>query len=354
MSKKIKQKQFAKEAFNLSEGAAHVDTQNDENLCKTQVSGVAATLPPLSSSLPKGARGEKNISSIEGRGSKGVGDNLPSSGTMCHLLPHRGEGIKEMLKRVQHDMFNFLKRTYSLINLFTYSLRKRAAFTLAEVLITLGIIGVVAAMTMPVLVANHRKSVVETRLQKFYSVMNQAIIQSEIENGDKSTWNINMEVDGDFNDVADNLEWYNKYLAKYLKTLKVEKNSDNYVIVYFPDGSAVIIRRGGSTYNFFPEAKHLGNLTKDDIFDNQNNPDNPLAYGKNNFFFAFYPNSDNEKWKFHKDKGLEPYKWINGSVDNISWRKTSYGCSETGSKVYCTALIQENGWKIPKDYPIRF
>ena len=301
MSKKIKQKQFAKEAFNLSEGAAHVDTQNDENLCKTQVSGVAATLPPLSSSLPKGGRG-KNVSP-------------------------------------------FTLRT---------SLKKKTAFTLAEVLITLGIIGVVAAMTMPVLVANHRKSVVETRLQKFYSVMNQAIIQSEIENGDKSTWNINMEVDGDFNDVADNLEWYNKYLAKYLKTLKVEKNSDNYVIVYFPDGSAVIIRRGGSTYNFFPEAKHLGNLTKDDIFDNQNNPDNPLAYGKNNFFFAFYPNSDNEKWKFHKDKGLEPYKWINGSVDNISWRKTSYGCSETGSKLYCTALIQENGWKIPKDYPIRF
>ena len=37
------------------------------------------------------------------------------------------------------------------------------AFTLAEVLITLGIIGVVAAMTMPALIANHRKTVLKTQ-----------------------------------------------------------------------------------------------------------------------------------------------------------------------------------------------
>ena len=34
---------------------------------------------------------------------------------------------------------------------------KKTAFTLAEVLITLGIIGVVAAMTMPSLIANHKE-----------------------------------------------------------------------------------------------------------------------------------------------------------------------------------------------------
>lgn len=230
-------------------------------------------------------------------------------------------------------------------------------FTLAEVLITLGIIGVVAALTLPALIANHKKTVVETRLKKFYSVMNQAITQSELENGDKNTWDINMETDDDNNDVADNLAWYNKYLAKYLKTLKVEETADKYVIAYFPDGSAVIIRRGGSTYNFFPDAKFLYKLSKDDIFDNEHNPDNPLQYGKNNFLFAFYPNSDDTRWKYAKNKGLEPYKWINSKTEDfedISWKDTSYGCSDTGSKMYCTALIQENGWKIPKDYPVRF
>lgn len=40
-------------------------------------------------------------------------------------------------------------------------------FTLAEVLITLGIIGVVAAMTLPGLIAKHRKTVIETKLARF-------------------------------------------------------------------------------------------------------------------------------------------------------------------------------------------
>ena len=226
-------------------------------------------------------------------------------------------------------------------------------FTLAEVLITLGIIGVVAAMTMPALIANHRKSVVETRLAKFYSVMNQAITQSEVENGDKSTWTIDPSVDNDNNDVSDTLEWYNKYLAKYLSTLKVEKTSDNYVAVYFPDGSLVLIRRGGSTYNFFPDAKYFNTVTKDDIFNQQNDPNNKL-YGRNCFLFAFNPNTDDKKWIHHKNKGLEPYKWLLTENADTDWKNTSYGCSSSGSKIYCTALIQMNGWKIPKDYPLKF
>ena len=224
---------------------------------------------------------------------------------------------------------------------------RKTAFTLAEVLITLGIIGVVAAMTMPVLIANHRKNVVETRLAKFYSVMNQAITQSELENGDKSTWTIEHGTDSDNNDIADNLEWYNKYLAKYLNTTKIEKNQDNYVVAYFSDGSVVIIRRGGSTYNFFPNGKDYEKLNKDEIFNQQNNPNNTIN-GKINFMFAFYPNSDDKKWKYHKNKGIEPYKWINSSNEDIDWTETSYGCSKTGSKIYCTALIQKNGWKFQK------
>ena len=53
------------------------------------------------------------------------------------------------------------------------------AFTLAEVLVTLGIIGVVAALTMPSLIQNHNKQIIETRLKKFYSTINQAILMAE-------------------------------------------------------------------------------------------------------------------------------------------------------------------------------
>lgn len=41
----------------------------------------------------------------------------------------------------------------------------RKVFTMAEVLITLGIIGIVAAMTFPAMIQGYRKAVVETELR---------------------------------------------------------------------------------------------------------------------------------------------------------------------------------------------
>jgi len=58
----------------------------------------------------------------------------------------------KMLKRVQHD---------------------KCAFTLAEVLITLGIIGVVVAMTIPTMISNYQKRAWTAQLQKVYAVLNQ-------------------------------------------------------------------------------------------------------------------------------------------------------------------------------------
>ena len=57
----------------------------------------------------------------------------------------------------------------------THHSLKKAAFTLAEVLITLGIIGVVAALTLPTLIQNHQKQVYVTQLKKAYSTLNNAI-----------------------------------------------------------------------------------------------------------------------------------------------------------------------------------
>ena len=61
---------------------------------------------------------------------------------------------------------------------------RRSAFTLAEVLITLGIIGVIAAMTIPTLTANYRHKVLETQFKKHYSVLSQvaATIKYEYNN----------------------------------------------------------------------------------------------------------------------------------------------------------------------------
>ena len=53
--------------------------------------------------------------------------------------------------------------------------KNKKGFTLAEVLITLGIIGVVAALTIPTLIQNYKKREVETSLEKIYTTVNQAI-----------------------------------------------------------------------------------------------------------------------------------------------------------------------------------
>ena len=53
--------------------------------------------------------------------------------------------------------------------------KRTSGFTLAEVLITLAIIGVVAAMTLPTLIQNQQKRSLEVATQKFYSNMSQAV-----------------------------------------------------------------------------------------------------------------------------------------------------------------------------------
>lgn len=56
---------------------------------------------------------------------------------------------------------------------------KKRAFTLAEVLITLGIIGVVAAMTIPTLIVNTNSMKFKSQFKKTLSALNQAVKMSE-------------------------------------------------------------------------------------------------------------------------------------------------------------------------------
>ena len=83
-----------------------------------------------------------------------------------------------------------------------------AAFTLAEVLITLGIIGVVAAITMPTLINNYQKKAAVTAAKKAYSTLSQAYTQLVNDNGEGlSVCSIN------------NSECLGKLFAPYLKSL---------------------------------------------------------------------------------------------------------------------------------------
>lgn len=62
-------------------------------------------------------------------------------------------------------------------------MRKRFGFTLSEVLITLGIIGVVAALTIPVLINYFQEQVLLSDFQKLYSTLSQAYLSASQDNG---------------------------------------------------------------------------------------------------------------------------------------------------------------------------
>ena len=107
---------------------------------------------------------------------------------------------------------------------------KKAAFTLAEVLITLGIIGVVAAMTLPSLIQNYQKKALATQTQKFYSMMSQAVKQYMADYGVDDLRNTPLagdnyeegSYDDDDNYIPANgeIESIRDFVTKYLKVVK--------------------------------------------------------------------------------------------------------------------------------------
>ncbi len=233
-------------------------------------------------------------------------------------------------------------------------MKKKNAFTLAEVLITLGIIGIVAAMTMPTLIQKNNNRVVETRLMKFYSAINQAIKMAEVDYGDKKDWYEaglhGAEFDKDGNPVqgSSNQErWFNKYLRPYMKVVKTETLSDEgRLMVYFADGSAMAAARGDymSDLIFYPGDPNRCLKKYSGRFD---------SLGKCAFMFYYNPTCSTTRCSFHLNKGPEPYKF------NWDGNKDSLYNADAGCKVgsvnnhYCTAIIQLNNWKIPDDYPYK-
>jgi len=75
-------------------------------------------------------------------------------------------------------------------------MKNKKGFTLAEVLITLGIIGVVAALTIPTLSQNatERSTVVATK--KIFSILSSAYKRAEQEDGNPTQWDLTFAVDG--------------------------------------------------------------------------------------------------------------------------------------------------------------
>lgn len=114
------------------------------------------------------------------------------------------------------------------------NLKKNYAFTLAEVLITLGIIGVVAALTIPILMANINNTDLKVKWKQTYSQFAQATAMIMQENG------------GTMQNLCAGTDPHNCFLNFYESKLKLIKRcasasgcgSSN---LYFSDNSSAAV-----------------------------------------------------------------------------------------------------------------
>ncbi len=205
----------------------------------------------------------------------------------------------------------------------------KKAFTLAEVLITLGIIGVVAAMTMPVLINNYQKKVTAVRLEKFYTIMSQAVIRWQNE---ESITPPDFLFDDDIvRNGNQSKNWFNSSIGKYINQSSINNisNADSYFDSKFNDGSGFVAYvASNDVMHFFycVEYKYCSLESYD---------------GRHTFLFSlvngkFIPSTNSHILK-SRSKLLEECK--NPPNGNKSTRHA------------CTRLIQVDGWNISKDYP---
>lgn len=223
---------------------------------------------------------------------------------------------------------------------------KHVGFTLAEVLITLGIIGVVASLTIPQLIANHQKKVTVTKLKKAYSIINQTMLWAINEHGDYKDWDDPLVIGSE--------KFFNKYISPYINnallcdTDRQSKKCDYYgigglqygsgfhnfngqmsgfnpygsnsVTFLLPDGTTIIY------YFYFGDY-----LKSSQVLIDINGPQKPNAIGKDVFAFN------------RTDTGTIVPQCKN---NNTSFINSSCSRNGTGTGLCCAAKIINEGWEI--------
>ncbi len=225
---------------------------------------------------------------------------------------------------------------------------KKRGFTLAEVLITLGIIGVVAAMTIPTLIANYQKKQALSKIKQSYSLLAQAVKLSEAFNGDTNYWNYNQT----------NYNLFEQYITPYLKKSKKLTKDDADIKYYKPDGTeelyftalydnAEIIRLANGTDIFLPNTPDIrGGMF---CFDINGYNQKPNTFGKDFFVVTIKKGYGLLPYGLHESSDYDIYDDYDR---DIITEGTRYGCNTTGGNgAFCMALLIYDGWEFKEDYP---
>lgn len=221
-------------------------------------------------------------------------------------------------------------------------------FTLAEVLITLGVVGVVSAITIPTLIRNYQKQVTVTQLKKAYSELSQAIKKAEVEHEIMETWNF-----ADFDSAINRATYFaENYIFPNVKVIKkcIPSSSECWVdnikdlknvelATLNTSGHISFITPSGFSVLHWLHADGTGGFFYVDI----NGPKKgPNRYGRDIFVMGItFQLKDSDR-----SRGVHLY----GNSKNIETLKQNCN-KDSGIGTMCAELIMRNGWKIKDDYP---
>ncbi len=249
----------------------------------------------------------------------------------------------------------------------------KKGFTMAEVLITLGIIGIVAAMTFPMMMNKYRKVVIENRLKSTLSLLNQALYLSVANNGPAYGWDYNLTT----------REFFDKYYAPYLKYTHVcewsEQDSS-----WTEDVGLTGLKRECSSKAVTESGDKVDVNNNQDKYLLNNGVAIILGSQKERMRFGIDLNISKSEFKYGRDyftlvtKGRDPgevlpddtyvssFTYAYGNVCDLIHSNKS---TSDGLTVYehcrqgkfhwsygdcCSAIIQCNNMEIPDDYPVRY
>ena len=257
---------------------------------------------------------------------------------------HPEDEVRRISKKNERGVFRFAQND------------KKCAFTLAEVLITLGIIGIIAAMTLPALVGKYKKLVTVTKLKKVYTTLSQMVMQSQEDNGPAS-FSTDAKIDADVVETFFNMYWKpyfnntNVYRSlAYGKTmpytLRDGRGYNLSVYTAYSVGRVLFSTNDGTMYL-------LAMLSWDTEYDEEGNP---IVVHKYAPLQTIYVDIDGIKGEntFGKDLFMFVIDFDNNVVKPYGYDKSNNSVNTDcirGTGTYCAAKIMNDGWEIKDDYP---